>query len=296
MRACSRLHLLLAIAVLRGIGSEVLRGLGRSRRAYLARVTGGWPAIFSVLGNIDARIDEINRSRGTNTASASRRPPSRTRSRRSGRRRPFTRSAGWGAGAATRLTSAFVQFGTKDGVTYLYDAHWQGRSAAIVTPVPGADGKYTVRAWIGTGYMNGVDCGATWDGCSYGVLELNADESTRAFELATAGINYGYCGAQPRSDGTDVYIVGSVEGCGAVDTLCVAANDATTSSTGCVAAGLTTFDLPAMGRAATTSSTGGTWPASEYPGGASDTVVLDGTSSDTLHFGPMSPTPGVGRF
>ena len=144
--------------------------------------------------------------------------------------------------------------------------------------------------------MNGVDCSSSWDGCSYDVVELLADESTHAFELAAAGINIGYCGAQLRSDGTDVYAIASAEPCAPAETLCVAAIDGLTPSGGCAAAGLSQFVLSPLGRAASTSSSGGTWPASGYPGGAADTVVLDGTADDTLHFGPVAPAPGAGRF
>jgi hypothetical protein len=160
-----------------------------------------------------------------------------------------------------------------------------------------------VRAWIGT---DSAGCANGWDGCSYSVLELKANESTREFELSTAGVNTGFCGAQLKSNGTDVYAVGSSatapgNTCGAVETLCVAASDATTPSTGCPGAWLTIFGLPALGRTATASSSGGTWAASEYPGGAANTVVLDGSSdgsapADSVQFGPSSPTPGVGRL
>jgi hypothetical protein len=149
---------------------------------------------------------------------------------------------------------------------------------------------------MGTGYMNGVDCSSSWDTCSYDVVELLADESTHAFELAAAGINIGYCGAQLRSDGSDVYAMASAEPCAPADTLCVSALDGATPSAGCTAAGLSAFGLPPIGRAASASSSGGTWPASAYPGGAANTVVLDGTPDDTLHFGPAAPSPGAGPF
>lgn len=252
--------------------------------------------IFSVLGVIDARLAEINGMTADEYYACVSQVPIAYEIAPFGETKTFYAQCWMGGGSTNAADPAFVQFGTKDGVTYLYDAHWQGRVAAIVTPIPGAAGKYNVRAWLGTGYMNGVDCGPTWDGCSYSVLELKADESTNAFEMAAAGIAIGYCGAQLRSDGTDVFVVGSAEGCGAVDTLCVAAGDATTPSAGCAAAGLASFELPALGRTASTSSTGGIIPASEYPGGASNTIVLDGTSSDSLHFGPTSPTRGVGRL
>jgi hypothetical protein len=260
-------------------------------------VAAGPTSIFGNLGFIDGRIDEINqKSRDAYSACVSQAPVA-YQIAPFGETLTFYAQCWMGSGA----NRDFVQFGTKDGVTYLFDAHGAG-IAAVVTPVAGDGGKYHVRAWIGT---NSVGC-PTWDGCSYGVLELKADESTREFELAAAGINVGYCGAQLRADATDVYAVASPmtppgSSCGAVESLCVAPSDATTPSLACAGAGLTTFELSALGRTASVSSTGGTWDASQYPGGAANTIILNGSSdgpspADSVQFGPTSPTPGVGRL
>ena len=187
---------------------------------------------------------------------------------------------------------AFLQFGKKDGVTYIYSAVGMERVAAIVTPVTGTTDQYTVQLWIGVGYFNDTGCSTngSFDGCSYGVIALSADESTKTFEMAVAGIGFGYCGAQLKSDGSWVYGIGSADdpglSCGAPATLCVAASDLTATGT-CDA--LTTFSLPALGRAATTGSQ--SWEASQYP--ATPNVTLDGTDSDSLYFGPLVPTAGA---
>ena len=92
--------------------------------------------------------------------------------------------------------------------------------------------------------------------------------------------------------------------CAPTGTLCVAASDLSTSGT-CGDA-LSTFELAPLGRATSTgpnaggpgaeAGSGATWGASDYPGGTADTVHLDGTSTDSLHFGPTKPTQGVGSL
>lgn len=256
-------------------------------------VASGPTSIFGNLGFIDARIDEINRKSRDSYSACVKQHPVAYQITALGETLTFHAQCWMGSGAARD----FVQFGTKDGVTYLFDAHGAG-IAAMVIPV--AAGKYLVHAWIGT---DSAGC-PSWDGCSYSVLELKANESTREFELAAAGINIGYCGAQLRADATDVYAVASAAtgyACGAVESQCVAASDAVTPSAACAGAGLTTFELPPLGRAATPSSAGGTWDASQYPGGAANTVILDGSSdgaspSDSVRIGPATPTAGVGRL
>jgi hypothetical protein len=41
---------------------------------------------------------------------------------------------------------------------------------------------------------------------------------------------------------------------------------------------------------------GAAWAPSAYPGGPANQVTLDGTPTDSIHFGPTAPTPGVGSF
>ena len=225
---------------------------------------------------------------------------------------------------------AFIEFGQNGGSTYYYSAIGQSWMAAIVTPLAaasdaGADAAdpaneqasadagstpaYGVQAWSGVGYLNAATCGnmSGYDDCSYGVIDLLADPTTQTFEISVAGIGFGYCGAQLKSDGTSVFGTGSVDmasTCSAPETLCVAASDVTTPAT--CDASVTAFTLPALGRTSSVGPNAGgpgvdagpdaAWAPSGYPGGTSNTVVLDGTASDSLHFGPLSPTPDAGAL
>jgi hypothetical protein len=182
---------------------------------------------------------------------------------------------------------AFFQFGQKDGATYLYSTGGAEHVAARVTPVKDAAGKYVVDAWIGIGYDNHAMGG------SYGAIALHADSSTHHFEMAVAGIGFGYCGAQLASDAASVYATGSSDmgsSCNEIATLCV---DAALLSMDGKCDALTTFALPPMGRVASMSGTIG---ASQYPGGMGNAIMLNGTPSDSLAFGPANATMGVGSF
>jgi len=55
-----------------------------------------------------------------------------------------------------------------------------------------------------------------------------------------------------------------------------------------------TFTLTPLGRNAAT-GVQGSYAASAYPA-SGDNVTLNGTASDTIHFGPTSPTTGVGAY
>jgi hypothetical protein len=170
-------------------------------------------------------------------------------------------------------------------------------------------GTYSVRAWSGVGYLNAASCGNMngYDDCSYGVIELRADPTAHTFEMAVAGIGFGYCGAQLKSNGNTVYGTGSPDMasvCAPTGTLCVAASDVTTPAM-CDDT-VTSFSLPALGRVSSIGPNAGgpgvdagpdaAWAPSQYPGISSDSIALEGTDSDSLHFGPTAPTPGVGQF
>jgi hypothetical protein len=189
------------------------------------------------------------------------------------------------------------------------DAGSSPEAAAAEAGAGPAAQTYLVRAWSGVGYLNATGCGnmTGFDDCSYGVIQLEANSSSVTFEMSVAGIGFGYCGAQLKSDGTNVYGIGSPDmgtTCGASDTFCVAASDVTTPAT-CGSA-VKTLTLPALGRMSTTgpnaggpgaaADSGASWAASQYPRGSSDGIVLDGTTSDSLYFGPTGPTAGVGEF
>jgi hypothetical protein len=110
--------------------------------------------------------------------------------------------------------------------------------------------------------------------------------------MSVAGIGFGFCGAQLRSDGTNVYATGSEDmgaTCQPVSSSCVLASDLATAGT-CTS--LMTFTHPALGREAGMGAT--TFAASLYP--SPPNLTLDGTMNDDLHFGPTAPTPGVASF
>ncbi|MGZ3773291.1 MAG: hypothetical protein ACXVCY_05885 [Pseudobdellovibrionaceae bacterium] len=182
-----------------------------------------------------------------------------------------------------------VLFGKKDNVWYLYQNIGAGHSFAVVTPVASSSGDYVVEAWFSVGIGNTPN----WYSGSYGVIHLKADSSTKNLEMAVAGTGFGYCGAQLKTDGTNLFVKGSSGGgtsdgstwtCQAADTVCKLASDLTQAGT-CSSIDNTTFQLTALG---TTSST--------YGSG----TILDGTSTDDIHFGPsvtaMSAISGVASF
>jgi hypothetical protein len=249
--------------------------------------------IFSLLAEIDNRIGEINqRSRDQNVPCLSQ-PPVPYTLTPFGQPVPFYAQCVSHVSTPTPSNQAFFQFGQMDGVFYLYEAIGAEAIGARLTPVTGSSGQYAVDAWIGVGYDNATSCGSAsgFDDCSYGVMALKADPSRMHFELTVAGIGFGYCGAQLRSDGLTVYVQGSRDmgaTCAESANVCVSAGDVTMPAM-CAS---TSFDLPSIGRSAT-SGPNGTWGASQN---GSAGIVLDGTASDSLAFGPSTPTPGVPEF
>jgi hypothetical protein len=249
--------------------------------------------IFSILAEIDSRIGEINqRSRGQNVPCLSQ-PPVPYGLTPFGQSVPFYAQCVWRFSPPTPSNLDFLQFGQKDGIIYLYEAVGAAAVGARLTPAAGASGAYAVEAWMGVGFNNATSCGNAngFDDCSYGVMGLEADPSRMHFELSVAGIGFGYCGAQLKSDGMTVYVQGSPDmgaTCAPSASVCVSASDVTMTSM-CTSV---SFHLPAIGRAAT-SGPNGLWGASQN---GSQGVVLDGTASDALAFGPSVPTPGVPDF
>jgi hypothetical protein len=135
-----------------------------------------------------------------------------------------------------------------------------------------------------------------FDGCSYGVMELHTEPVKRELVLSVAGIGFGYCGAQLKSDGMRVFGRGSLDmgmTCPATSDLCVLASDITTPSA--CSGDITDFGWPALGRKATM-GTIQAFGASMYPGGADNQIELDGTATDSLDLGPSAPTEGVGTL
>jgi hypothetical protein len=183
-------------------------------------------------------------------------------------------------------SDGFMQFAVVEGVTSIYVAVGAARFAAIVTPGATADDD-AVDAWYGVGYNNATSSGS-FDAGSYGLTELHASSTTHAFELAVAGIGVGYCGVQLQSDGTSIYAIGSPdmgETCRDASTLCVGASDLTMPGT-CTDP---MMQLPPVGRLA--GSGAHVFGASTYP--TMPNITLDGTATDSLHFGPSAPSDGV---
>jgi hypothetical protein len=261
--------------------------------------TGPTAILNTILPNIDTIISAINSQTARNDS------PCLTQAPVSYTIHPFGQSVTMYAQCYTQNTGqysgdpGFVQFGTKDGVNYIYSAEGAEWQALIVTPISGSNGKYSVTGYIGLGYSNTAGCSSTWDGCSYGGMEISANSATQTFELAVAGMGFGYCGAQLSSDGTHIYATGSVDmgtSCLGVGTLCVEAGDGQTSAT-CTAAEQT-FALTPIGRQSTASTAplvSGNWGASAYPASGAN-LLFDGSSADDIHFGPTSPTSGVGSI
>lgn len=250
--------------------------------------------IFSILQGVDDRISGYN-ERGSGVACTTQTPVKYTIT-------PYGQSVDMYAQCYETLTAsytgdpAFIQWGqTSDGNFYLWSAFAAGWTAAIATPITGTT-NHTVQIWTTVGQGNST-CGAgTWDGCSYTVMQITANQSTKSFEMTVAGSGVGYCGAQIASDGTNVYGKGSSDmgtTCNTTSDICVTAADVTATAT-CTTA-QKTFALTPLGRKSGT-GTSQSFGASDYPGGTGNTITLNGTSSDSLYFGPTTPTSGVGLF
>jgi hypothetical protein len=190
----------------------------------------------------------------------------------------------------------FIQFGTQDGVTYLYEAVGATHLAATLTPVEGAEGKYLVRVMMGVGYQNAASCSdnGLFSGCSYGLILIQADSEAKTFEMSVAGVGFGYCGARLRSDGTNLLITGSAdmgETCVDESTSCLLADTLAAGGSCEDGAPVSAFELPALGRKGFTDEGGTIFGAHAAPN-----ITLDGTHTDALGFGPFEPTEGLGEF
>ncbi len=240
--------------------------------------TEGPTSIFRLLALVDSSIGEINaRIAGGGAPCLASEPVAYTLS-------PFGASIPFFAQCYSTSPNGFVQFGQMNGSTFLYSVAGAGPVAVQVTPI-GTEG-YSVHAW-----MSIAD--GTTTGGSYGVIELLADSQAHSFELAVAGRGFGYCGAQLKSDGANVYEVGSSDmgsTCNEPATACVSASDVLVPGT----CGLVVekFVLGALGRVASAGATG-TLAASGYPGEPLNTVLLDGSATDSVTFGPTAPAAGV---
>ena len=277
--------------------------------------TGNGPTdIFTILASIDLRIVEINND-SKSLACLKQEPIAYSLT-------PFGQTVPFFAQCASILKDpsgeakgGFVQFGQVGNDTYIYVSTTVGVLAAKLTALPAAapagsggdagpdtganiSTNFIAEAWLTVGADNATSCGnmSGFDDCSYGAIHLLANSDTKTFDMAVAGLGIGFCGAQLQSDGTTVYGIGSSDmgaTCNSTETLCVAATDLTTAGT--CGTSLTTFALPAIGRQ-TVTGTSQTFAASQYPGGSDNAIVLDGTATDSLNFGPTTPTAGVGTI
>ncbi len=240
--------------------------------------TEGPTSIFRLLALVDSAISEINARIASGDAPCLEATPvAYTLS-------PFGASIPFFAQCYATNPNGFVQFGQMNGSTFLYSLAGAGPVAVQVTPI-GSEG-FAVHAWMS------IADGKTTGG-SYGVIELLADSSTHSFELAVAGRGFGYCGAQLKSDGANVYEVGSSDmgtTCNEPATACVSASDVLMPGT----CGLVVekFVLGALGRVASAGATG-TLAASGYPGEPVNTILLDGSATDSVTFGPSAPVAGA---
>jgi hypothetical protein len=283
--------------------------------------TEGPTSIYRILADLDARVDELNMRSMGSTAPCLSQQPVRYDIHAFGQTIPFYAQCSLGAEAGP-----LFQFGQKDGVIYLYVTGGVQHAAVRLTPatlastpdagatdagttdVASADASvadggtalntYRVDAWMGLGYNNATSCGPMrgFDGCSYGVIELHTDASRRSVELSVAGVGFGYCGAQLRSDADRVFARGSIdmgETCLSTTELCVQASDVTTPAV--CSPELRTFASPALGRKTTVGSQQ-SFGESQYPGAADNQITLDGSATDSLDLGPVTRSEGVGVF
>ena len=246
--------------------------------------------IKNLLKSIDSRVDEINtRSKESTHDCLSTTPVEQTYTVFGQSQTVYFQCYDiFGDGSGGML------FGKKGDSWYLYTNVGQGRGLAVVAPISGSSGDYTVESWISVGQENTPSCSSTWYGCSYGGINLKANSATKAIEMTVAGTGFGYCGAHLKSEGTNLYVKGSSGGmnidgtswnCSTTDTVCTLSSS-TAISGSCTAIGDSSFELQTLG--VTGSSTFGTG------------ITLDGSATDSLHFGPsvsgLSAIIGVTKF
>jgi hypothetical protein len=264
----------------------------------------GPTVLFNITNSVDGRISFFNNN-STKSGCLSATPVAYTITP-AGQASPVTMYAQ----CYTTIPSGFtgdpglILIGKNNGVTYIWDANGAAWVAAIATP---DGGSYDIHAWYSVGIgngksgSNGGQCGnaGAFDDCSYGVAEIYTNAGTGAFEMAAAGIGVGYCGVQLASDGMNTYADGSAGPvCAATDDLCVLSSDETTVVGGrggiCTPGGSAAFTHTTAIGIETGSGPTTSWGNSPYP--TVPNVVLNGTSTDSVHFGPTTPPAGVAQF
>ena len=202
-----------------------------------------------------------------------------------------------------------LQWAKVAGSFHVYSASGVGWIAAIATPLartatdetPTAASDYSVRAWFSVGFTNSQlpagALGTGWFNGSYGLVALTANPKEGSFELTAAGVGMGYCGAHFVSDGTSVFGIGSIDmaaSCLPPGEICLDASSGSKRESCTVSA--ENFVLTPLGRDSVSVTAATTWAASGYPGSKGNLVRLDGTATDSAHFGPSVPPSGVGVF
>jgi hypothetical protein len=263
----------------------------------------GPTVLFNITAAVDDRINGFN-SGSTTSGCLSATPVAYTITP-AGQANPITMYAQCYMSTGSSFTGdpGIVMIGKKNDVTYIWSAVGAGWVGAMATP----DGSsYDIHAWYSVGIGNGASgstgsCSSQWDQCSYGVAEVYTNASSGVFEMASAGLGMGYAGIQLASDGTNTYAIGD-SGNGTNATLCVKSSDESTSASGGVCSASTPFSVTTAigvkagtGPATTVSPSGVSWNVSAYPTSGPN-VTLDGTTSDSVHFGPTAVPSGVAKF
>ena len=275
-----------------GLGSRGLNAIDIKTRFFSAGKTN----LSSILQTLDSRIETAHALTGSCT----------TQTAIPYQISPFGQTVTLYAQCSQSQSPQFtgdpgiLMFGTHENLTYLYSASGDQRVAAIIEPLdslgapthsPGSSHDYQIEVWLGIGYGNPASTG------SYGAVHLYVNSFTKAFEMALAGQDFGYCGAQLKSDGTQVYLVGSTDRgttCAPPEAICVGASDLSAAAT--CGSELQAFELPALGRVSATGANGKTLGASQYPGGPSNSILLTGQSIDSLGFGPTTVPAEIGSL
>jgi hypothetical protein len=190
--------------------------------------------------------------------------------------------------------TGFIAFGKDGDDWWIIDSVGASKTVAKATVL--SDGKNQVEIWGAVGFTNESSFSA-WDNGSYGAYHVKANTSTNALEMAAGGIGFGFCGVSLRSDGTNLYVKGSIgdSSCATTADHCVLAQDLTSSSA--CAGSIDTFTVGKLGRASVPSSavvqaspaSVTNWDASPWAG--TSPVTLDGTSGDDVHFISLSELP-----
>jgi hypothetical protein len=180
---------------------------------------------------------------------------------------------------------SFSQFANVNDTSYWYSGGSAVGSIATIATNLG-NGFAEVHVYLSIGGLGAGACG------SYTVIEIYANSETGIMELATAGKNTGFCGAQYVTDGELFYAIGSYgdcEQCSPTNDVCLYADDlsAAPNCTDLIEA----MSVKPLGRTSSvwgeyeaTCGAGngftGVYEASYYPGGADNVYEMTFTTAD----------------